>query len=172
MKGNKIFYEGIAILILGIGFAAGTYAYYQTQITGSASGTVLAWWCKANGDSATFNLSLGSLKPGSSGELDVAITSSMAADYQMAFSNFENMGSGSNHPNLKLYRTKTNSTTYSNEIVDGSTVPPTPGTTTLSGSTYSATEKIYYYWPYGTSAENYNSAAPSAKITITCTQAQ
>jgi len=57
MKGNKIFYAGIAILILGIGFAVGTYAYYQTTITGQASGTVLAWWCKANDQSATFTIS-------------------------------------------------------------------------------------------------------------------
>ena len=167
MKGNKILYAGIAILILGIGFAVGTYAYYQTTVTGNVSGTVLAWWCKGPNDSATFTISLGSLYPGSAGEKSITITSSMAASYTITFGEFTNMGSGSNHPNLNLYKTHGSGTSYSDPIVEGGSIT---GTTTLSGGTYTGTATFYYYWPYGTSAETYNSAAPSVPVTVLCTQ--
>ena len=167
MKGNKILYAGIAILILGIGFAAGTYAYYQSTITGSATGTVLAWWCKADGDSATLEISMGSLHPGTSGQKDIAITSSMAADYTITFGTLNNMGSGNSvRPNLKLYKTKSG-TNYSNEIGATDTIS---GSTTGSNGNYSATATFYWDWPYGTSSETYSTAAPSVQITLTCSQ--
>ena len=87
MKGNKILYAGASLAVLAIGFAAGTYAYYQNTITGTASGTVLAWNCTANtkGDGETFTISLGSLYPGSSGSKTITIASSILADYTVTF---------------------------------------------------------------------------------------
>ena len=160
MKGNKILYAGIAILILGIGFAVGTYAYYQTTITGTASGTVLAWNCTANGEESKFTISLGSLYPGSAGSKDIQIASTIAADYTITFNSFTNMGSGSSHPNLNLYKDSAHATVINaSNTITGSVA---------AGGTSTAT--FYYYWPYGTAAETYNASAPSANITVTCTQ--
>ena len=160
MKGNKILYAGIAILILGIGFAAGTYAYYQTTITGSVSGTVLAWNCTANGETATFSISLGSLYPGSSGEKSITVASSIEADYVIRFGTFTNMGSGSNHPYLNLYKDSGHATL----INESDTIS---GSVAAGGSD---TAKFYYYWPYGDQIDDYNSNAPSVNVTVTCTQ--
>lgn len=160
MKGNKILYAGIAVLILGIGFAVGTYAYYQTTITGTASGTVLAWNCTANGQESEFTISLGSLYPGSEGSKDITISASIDANYTITFNSFSNMGAGSNHPNLNLYKDAGHTTVINeSDTIEG---------TVAAGKT--ATSTFHYYWPYGTAAETYNTSAPSASITVTCTQ--
>ena len=162
MKGNKILYAGASLAVLAIGFAAGTYAYYQNTITGTASGTVLAWNCTANtkGDGEQFTISLGSLYPGSSGSKTITIASSILADYKVTFNTFTNMGTGSNHPNLNLYKdsgfaTKINAS----DTIDGEVT---------AGGTENVT--FYYNWPYGTAKENYNSSAPSVSVTVTCSQ--
>lgn len=160
MKGNKVLYAGIAILILGIGFAIGTYAYYQTTVTGTASGTVLAWNCTANGQSASFNISLGSLHPGSSGSKDITIASSIAADYIVTFDTFTNLGAGSNHPYLNIYR----DADHNSAINQGGRLE---GSVTAGGS---STATFYYYWPYETQVDTYNAAAPSIALTVVCTQ--
>ena len=162
MKGNKILYAGIAILILGIGFAVGTYAYYQTSVTGTVSGTVLAWRCTANtvGEEANFTINLGSLYPGSSGSKTITVASSIDATYTIKFTGFTNMGGGSNHPNLNLFE-------------DSGHATPINASSTLSGTVSaggSDTKTFYYYWPYGTTTQSYNSAAPSVTVTVTCTQ--
>ena len=59
----------IALMLLSVGLAAGTYAYYQTTITGTATGSIVAWECKTNDSSSTFTLAMGDLKPGSTGTL-------------------------------------------------------------------------------------------------------
>ncbi len=162
MKGNKILYAGASLAVLAIGFAAGTYAYYQNTITGTASGTVLAWNCTANtkGDGEQFTISLGSLYPGSSGSKTITIASSILADYNVTFNTFTNMGTGSNHPNLNLYKdsgfaTKINaSDSITGEVAAGG----------------SQTVTFYYNWPYGSAKETYNSSAPSVSVTVTCSQ--
>lgn len=160
MKGNKVLYAGIAVLILGISFAIGTYAYYQTTVTGTASGTVLAWNCTANGKSDAFTIALGSLYPGSSGSKDITIAASIAADYTITFDTFTNMGAGSNHPYLNLYKDSAHATVINeSDTITGSVA---------AGGSSKAT--FYYYWPYGTQVDTYNSAAPSVTLTVTCTQ--
>ena len=162
MKGNKILYAGASLAVLAIGFAAGTYAYYQNTITGTASGTVLAWNCTANtkGDGEQFTIPLGSLYPGSSGSKTITIASSILADYKVTFNTFTNMGTGSNHPNLNLYKdsgfaTKINAS----DTIDGEVT---------AGGTEDVT--FYYNWPYGSAKEDYNSSAPSVSVTVTCSQ--
>ena len=167
MKSNKIFLAGIAVLILGIGFAVGTYAYYQNTVTGSIEGTVLAWWCKVDGSEASFTISLGSLYPGSSGAKSIAISSTMPADYTLQFGTFNNFGPNSNHENLNLYKEHGSGTSYSSMITESDTIT---GATTGSNGNYSATATFYYYWPYGTSVETYDSNAPSVTVTLTCKQ--
>ena len=167
MKGNKILYAGASLAVLAIGFAAGTYAYYQNTITGTASGTVLAWNCTANtkGDGEQFTISLGSLYPGSSGSKTITIASSILADYKVTFNTFTNMGAGSNHPNLNLYKdsgfaTKINaSDSLTGEVAAGGSKDVT----------------FYYNWPYGDpdkgiGKDTYNSAPPSFTVKVTCSQ--
>ncbi len=167
MKGNKILYAGAALAVLAIGFAAGTYAYYQNTITGTASGTVLAWNCTANSkpEGETFTLSMGALYPGKNGPLTMTIASSILADYKITFDNFKNMGTGSNHPNLNLYKdsgfaTKINaSDSLTGEVAAGGSKDVT----------------FYYNWPYGDpdkgiGKDTYNSAPPSFSVNVTCSQ--
>lgn len=161
MKGNKILYAGIAILILGIGFAVGTYAYYQTTITGNVGGTVLAWQCTANNQSATFDITLGSLYPGSSGDKTITIRSTIDANYTITFDNFANIGSGSTHENLNLY----SDASHNSIINEGNSI-----TGSVTAGTTGTAVKFYYYWPYGQAAETYDASAPSVTATITCTQ--
>ena len=160
MKVNKIFYAGLAILILGIGFAVGTYAYYQTSITGTVGGTVLAWQCTANNQTATFNISLGSLYPGSAVEKTITVGATIAADYTLTFQEYVDMGSGSTHPNLNIY----SDSAHSSVINTGGTL----NGSVAAGGTDDKT--FYVYWPYGTTTETYNSSAPSFKVVVTCTQ--
>lgn len=172
MKGNKILYAGAALAVLAIGFAAGTYAYYQNTITGTASGTVLAWNCTANSkpEGETFTLSMGALYPGKGGPLKITIASSILADYKVTFNNIKNMGTGSVHPNLNLYKKYNASTkTYTEVINDSETIPGE----VAAGGTEEVT--FYYNWPYGDpdkgiGKDTYNSAPPSFSVNVTCSQ--
>ena len=71
---NKILYISIAILVLAVGILFGTYAYYQTTITGTISGNVAKWSFKANGETSSFNLDLGDLYPGVSGTYNIELS--------------------------------------------------------------------------------------------------
>lgn len=163
MKGNKILYAGAALTVLAIGFAAGTYAYYQNTITGTASGTVLAWNCTANGkgDGEQFTISLGGLYPGSSGSKTITIASSITARYTITFDTFTNMGAGSNHPNLNLYK----DSGFATKINASDTI-----TGTITTNNGKADVTFWYNWPYGTAKENYNSSASSVSINVRCDQ--
>ncbi len=162
MKGNKILYAGIAILVLGIGFAIGTYAYYQTTITGTATGTVLAWDCDAATGPASVQMP--NLYPGDAGSFTITVTSEITSSYSIKFTGLTHIGTDSDRANLKLYQTK-NGTSYSSEIVNNTTIS---GTVATNGGT--STKTIYWNWPYGTTGETYSSAAPTFTYTVTCTQ--
>jgi len=166
MSSKKILYAGIAILVLGIGFAVGTYAYYQNTVTGSVSGTVLYWDCTKNVTNETTVLN--GLYPGSTGSITFVLNCSMDADYSIYITGLTNMGTGdSKHPNLNLY--KTSSYTTANVISASSTTAAVTGT--LTGGT-AKNQVIYFNWPYGTSAETYASDAPSFTYSITFKQKQ
>lgn len=163
MSGNKFLYAGIALLVLGVGFAIGTYAYYQTDVTGTVSGTVLAWECSSNnaGIGENFTISLGSLYPGVNGSKTITVAASIDADYTITFNNLTNIGGGS-HPNLKLY--KASVFTPENEITNGTTI-----TGSVTGGS-SDTATFWFDWPYGNSAETYSTNVPTANITVVCDQ--
>lgn len=168
MKGNKILYAGASLAVLAIGFAAGTYAYYQNTITGTASGTVLAWNCTAKasdddgakGDGEQFTVTLGGLYPGAKGSKTITIASSILADYKVTFDSFSGIGAGSVHPYLNICKdadckTKINSSdTISGEVKAGGTAAVT----------------FYYNWPYADQKDTYNSTPPSVNINVTCSQ--
>ncbi|MBQ4634593.1 MAG: hypothetical protein IJB71_04525 [Bacilli bacterium] len=71
---NKILYISIAILVLAIGIAFGTYAYYQTTITGTISGNVAKWSFTANGQTSSLSIDLGDIYPGKSGTYNVILS--------------------------------------------------------------------------------------------------
>ena len=56
-----IIFLALAFIIL---LGTGAYAYYQTTISGTITGTVARWSFKANNQTSTFNLDFGSLYPG------------------------------------------------------------------------------------------------------------
>ena len=156
---DNILTVGIIVLVLGIGIAVGTYAYYQSTVSGNVGATVLAWDCKL-GSSGVQKSTFANMYPGSSGSITFNITSSVTSDYTINITGFTNMNSGT-HANLKLYMDSAHSTV----ITTGTAIS---GSISSNGGTASKT--IYYYWPYGTASETYSSAAPSFTYSITCTQ--
>ena len=159
MNGKKMLYMGIAVLILGIGFAVGTYAYYQSTKEGSATGTVLYWDC--NSGTTTAKQTFANMYPGTNGTITFTLKCSIAADYTITFSDYSNLATGG-HPNLKLYK----DSAYATVLSSGGSIT---GTLTAGSA---KTETIYYNWPYGTTTETYSSAIPSFKYTITYNQKQ
>ncbi len=155
---DRFFTFGLVGLVIAIGFAIGTYAYYQTTVSGSIGGTVLTWNCD-EGNSGVEKSTFANMYPGASGTITFNVRSSITSDYTIKITGFSNMNSGT-RANLKLYTDSGHSTviTTSTNIT---------GSVSTNGGTSSKT--IYYYWPYGT-AESYTAAAPSFTYTITCTQ--
>ena len=87
---NKILYISIAILVLAIGIAFGTYAYYQTTISGTISGNVAKWSFTANGQTSSFNLDLGQIYPGVSKTYNIELSaenSDLDVYYELTFYN-------------------------------------------------------------------------------------
>lgn len=85
---NKILYISIAILVLAVGIIIGTFAYYQTTISGTISGNVAKWSFKANNQTSTFNLDLGSLYPGKTGTYTLELSaedSDLDVYYELIF---------------------------------------------------------------------------------------
>ena len=155
-------YVGIAILVIGIAFAIGTYAYYSITITGTATGQVLAYTCTGN-NTTNFTLeSFTNAYPGYSATRTISLNASIYTEATINVSSYTNMGeSGQAHENLAIYSDESHTKKMSNGV-NTITTTITPGTAT--------DVPIYIYWPYGSSAETYSSAVPSATITITCNQ--
>ena len=74
-KGKKsylyIIFIALAFVIL---LGTGAYAYYQTTITGTISGSVSKWSFKANNQTSTFNIDFGSLYPGKYAEYSLELS--------------------------------------------------------------------------------------------------
>lgn len=163
LSSKKMLYLGISVLVLGVAFAIGTYAYYQNTITGTASGTILAYTCTESGTSDFTINDLNNMYPGYSATRSLSLEATILTTATIQVTSYSNMATnGSAYPNLAIYSDsghtkKMNGTT--NQIV--TTI--TPGSAT--------TVPIYIFWPYGSAAETYNgTATPSATITIICDQ--
>ena len=76
-----IIFLALAFIIL---LGTGAYAYYQTTITGTISGSVAKWSFKANNQTSTFNFDLGSLYPGKYAEYSLEL-SAEDSDLPVAF---------------------------------------------------------------------------------------
>ena len=66
-----IIFIALAFVIL---LGTGAYAYYQTTITGTISGSVSKWSFKANNQTSTFNIDFGSLYPGKYAEYSLGLS--------------------------------------------------------------------------------------------------
>ena len=164
---------GIALMILSVGLAAGTYAYYQTTITGTASGSIVAWECKTNNSSSSFTLSMGDLKPGSTGTLALNLSvKNFKALFTVKLSNASNIPTNLNFYTNSATQTSATCLSKTGASVSGCNLASTTQTldATSSGSA-SGTLNIYYKWPLGTTAETPSTAgAASIKINVTCKQ--
>lgn len=161
---------GIAMMIFAVAISVGTYAYYQTTITGSINATILTWDCANTGSTGSGTVNLGNLQPGSSGSFTFLIKSTnfrTDVDVKMSYASTANVPG-----NFKLYKTKSG-TTYSNEI-SLTTVPATIFTNSNVAANTPSEYYVYYNWPYGTTAEDELSSTTNLTFTInytvTCTQ--
>ena len=66
-----IIFLALAFVIL---LGTGAYAYYQTTITGTITGSVAQWSFKANNQTSTFNIDFGSLYPGKSADYAIELS--------------------------------------------------------------------------------------------------
>ena len=76
-----IIFLALAFIIL---LGTGAYAYYQTTITGTISGSVAKWSFKANNQTSNFNIDFGSLYPGKYAEYSLEL-SAEDSDLPVAF---------------------------------------------------------------------------------------
>ena len=170
---DNIFTYGVILLVVAVGIAVGTYAYYQTTVTGTIGGTVLAWDCSL-GSSGVQKATFANMYPGTNGTITFNVKSNITSTFYVYVTGFNSMNSGT-RSNLKLYKTRSGSAgayTFSNAITSTSVTTNTAnaaasGTVSSNGGTGSVT--IYYNWPYGTS-EDYIADAPSFTYTIVCVQ--
>ena len=73
-KKTNILFIVMALVAIVILIGTGAYAYYQTNIKGTTSGTIAKWDFKANNQTESFNLDFGSLYPGKSGTYNLELS--------------------------------------------------------------------------------------------------
>lgn len=164
---------GIAMMVFAIAMSAGTYAFYQSTISGVASGTIVAWECKAGGGASTFTLDLGNLKPGITRTVPVSLSvKNFKAKFDISLSGATSLPSA-----VSFYTANTNQsadnclskTGAATETCKLALTSTTLDATTTGSAT--GTVNLYMVWPRG-SAEKGPSTAATAKINVnvTCTQ--
>ena len=161
-KEKKSIIAGLALIVAAAGISAGTYAYYQSVIGGTVDGTITPWSFTVNekGDAQEFIATMGDLKPGVSGQIELnmsAAASGLGVDAVISFNSVTNIPA-----NMKFY-TDSN---YTSEL-DLSTDTITRAIS--AGQTDSVT--IYYNWPKGTAEKGPSEAkTASFKIQVVGTQ--
>ncbi|MBQ4634598.1 MAG: hypothetical protein IJB71_04550 [Bacilli bacterium] len=146
---NKILYISIAILVLAVGIAFGTYAYYQTTISGTISGNVAKWSFKANGQTSSLSIDLGDIYPGKSGTYNV-ILSAEDSDLDVYYELYTRWA------DLRYYLYW--DANYDKSIGDYIGIYDT----IAAGTT--KTVPIYFYWPY--ESEVYDNGIDSYRDTL------
>ena len=147
----------IITIIISIIVVLGTvsYAFYQTAINGTVSGTIAKWSFTANNKTDTFDLNLGELYPGKSGTYNITLSatnSDLDVYYELIFTGA--------YIDFLLYW----DSSYTKPLVssDGSYV----GKYGVITKGSSITIPIYFNWPYGSEGESYrdNLTMPEIKI--------
>ena len=175
-KNKSKLIAGIAMMVFAIALSAGTYAFYQSTIKGTASGTIVAWECKAGGGASTFTLDLGNLKPGVTKTVPVNLSvKNFKAKFDISLSGATNLPSAINFYTAATNQSADNclSKDYQNPTTSCklASTSTTLDATTTSNGTATGTVNLYMVWPKG-SAEKGPKTASTAKITVnvTCTQ--
>ena len=147
----------IITIIISIIVVLGTvsYAFYQTAINGTVSGTIAKWSFTANNQTDSFDLNLGELYPGKSGTYNITLSaesSDLDVYYELIFT-------GANINEFMYWDssyTKPLQDYYSNSYIGKYGV-------ITKGS--SVTIPIYFNWPYGDTSEGYyERSMPEIKI--------
>ena len=131
-----------------------SYAFYQTAINGTVSGTIAKWSFTANNQTDSFDLNLGELYPGKSGTYNITLSaesSDLDVYYELIFTGAD--------IDFLLYW-------------DSSYTKPLDGYDSAYVGKYgvitkgsSVTIPIYFNWPYGDTSEGYyERSMPEIKI--------
>ena len=132
-----------------------SYAFYQTAINGTVSGTIAKWSFTANNQTDTFDLNLGELYPGKSGTYNITLSaanSDLDVYYELIFTGAD----------INYYMWWDSS--YTKPLARGDASYVGKYGVITKGS--SVTIPIYLIWPYGSEGESYsdNMTMPEIKI--------
>lgn len=160
---NKLFSKTsgiITICLLVLLAGVGTYAYYASTVTGTATASSLAWSFKVNEETNTFTVSLPNAYPGATGSIPITL-SAVGSGVDVSYTIDASMTTNPNGE-LKFYSDsgRSKALTLGNGCLTG---------TITAGQTKDVT--IYYTWPYGSTANN-NMAGKTTTFTFTVTGKQ
>lgn len=160
---NKLFSKTsgiITICLLVLLAGVGTYAYYASTVTGTATASSLAWSFKVNEETNTFTVSLPNAYPGATGSIPITL-SAVGSGVDVSYTIDASMTTNPNGE-LKFYSDsgRSKALTLGNGCLNG---------TITAGQTKDVT--IYYTWPYGSTANN-NMAGKTTTFTFTVTGKQ
>lgn len=164
-KDKKIFYSNsflvlasiFSLLIIG---GTITYAFYQSSINGTTTGTIAKWDFKANNLTDNIKLDFGKLYPGKSGSVDLILSaenSNLDVYYELIFPN--------GTINSKLYW----DSSYDRGIGYKGNMTANEWRVGKYGVIKAGTKEtitLYYNWPYGSSSESYSAGTRSVNIII------
>jgi hypothetical protein len=146
---NKVTIITILITIIAV-LGTVSYAFYQTAINGTVSGTIAEWNFTANNKTDSFNLDLGELYPGKSGVYNITLSASnseLDVYYELVFTLC-----GANNATKFMYwdSSYTKKICEKNGLYDNNA-----GRYGIITKDNSITIPIYFNWPYGDTAEEY-----------------
>ena len=133
-----------------------SYAFYQTAINGTVSGTIAKWSFTANNQTDSFDLNLGELYPGKSGTYNITLSaesSDLDVYYELIFTS----------ANINFLMCWDSS--YTKPLVGRGDVSYVGKYGVITKGS-SVTIPIYFNWSYGTEGEAYinNWTMPEIKI--------
>ena len=162
---NKLFSKTsgiVTVCLLVLLAGVGTYAYYASKVTGTATASSLAWSFKVNDEASTFTVSLPNPNayPGATGSIPITL-SAVGSGVDVSYTIDASMTTNPNGE-LKFYSDsgRSKALTLGNGCLTG---------TITAGQTKDVT--IYYTWPYGTTANN-SMAGKTTTFTFTVTGKQ
>lgn len=162
---EKNFFNSNLFLILAISFSvlviggSITYAFYQSSINGTISGTIARWDFKANNLTDNISLDFGELYPGKNGSVDLVLSaenSDLDVYYELIFL--------SGKINSKLYW----DSNHNRGIGSRGNMNPNEYRVGKYGVIKAGSKEtipIYVYWPYE-KRDDYSNAALNSKIKI------
>ena len=154
---NVFFIVAIIVSVIVI-LGTVTYAFYQSSINGTVSGTIAKWSFTANNQTDSFDLNLGELYPGKSGTYNITLSaesSDLDVYYELIFTpaNINYLLYWDNSYTKPLLYDNSNSYVGKYGVI-------------TKGS--SVTIPLYLNWPYGSEGESYsdnlNLTIPEIKI--------